>query len=62
MGNQIKLVKCPVCQRNFADKLHPSKGYVFPIHAVSANPERREKLRQCPGSLSAIERKDRVAA
>ena len=60
MNGKLQLVKCPTCQRDFADQLHPSRGYVYPVHALDANPERRQRLRQCPGSLMPIAREHRI--
>jgi len=57
-----KLVRCPQCNRVFADQLCPRYGYVFPVHVMNPAPERRERYIQCPGSRTPIAAEYRRAA
>ena len=52
---KVKLVRCPQCSRLFVDQLQPKRGYVFPVHALNAAREHRERYVQCPGSLKPIQ-------
>lgn len=59
---KFAVVKCPQCQRDFADQLHRQYGYVFPVHVINPSIERKQKYVECPGSLKPIAVDDRRAA